>query len=122
MPTLTYAEAGLAALREEMRRDATIFHLSTDAPPALLEEFGPRRVIDTPISEEAILGAVWAPLGVENALVAGGVERRQEGFPEQVLDHHVGDQRLEHRHFDVLADAGALALDERGQNGDRERL
>ncbi len=56
MPTITYLEAISEAIAEEMRRDDKIFHLSTDAPPELLEEFGPARVRQTPIAESALTG------------------------------------------------------------------
>ena len=62
---LTYAEALNEALREEMRRDPTVFVFGEDVAvwggggifgvtKGLVEEFGPERVRDTPISEEAI--------------------------------------------------------------------
>ena len=40
MREITYAQAGAEALAEEMRRDPKTFEMSTDADPALLEEFG----------------------------------------------------------------------------------
>src|SRR5919199_4449443 len=63
--TLTYAEALNEALREEMRRDPAVFVMGEDVAvwggggifgvtKGLVEEFGPDRVRDTPISEEAI--------------------------------------------------------------------
>jgi acetoin:2,6-dichlorophenolindophenol oxidoreductase subunit beta len=62
---MTYAEALNEALREEMRRDPSVFVLGEDVAVwggggifgvtrGLVEEFGPKRVRDTPISEEAI--------------------------------------------------------------------
>src|SRR5438105_11309745 len=62
---LTYAEALNEALREEMRRDPRVFVMGEAVAVwgggrgfggrrGLVEEFGPRRVRDTPISEEAI--------------------------------------------------------------------
>lgn len=63
---ITYAEAIREALREEMRKDSTVFLLGEDigiyggafgVTQGLLEEFGETRVIDTPISETAIVGA-----------------------------------------------------------------
>ncbi len=51
MATLSYVDAGTAALAEEMRADPKIFHLSTDAPPELVAEFGSTRVRATPIAE-----------------------------------------------------------------------
>jgi len=62
---LTYLEAIREALAEEMRRDPKVFVLGEDvgayggafgATQGLYEEFGELRVIDTPISESAIVG------------------------------------------------------------------
>ncbi len=66
MAELTYREAVAAAMAQEMRRDPNVVFLGEDVAAAggvfkatvgLLEEFGPKRVRDTPISETAILGA-----------------------------------------------------------------
>ncbi|MFA7280155.1 MAG: alpha-ketoacid dehydrogenase subunit beta [Sterolibacterium sp.] len=66
MAELSYREAVVAAIAQEMRRDERVVFLGEDVAAAggcfkatvgLLEEFGPKRVIDTPISEQAILGA-----------------------------------------------------------------
>jgi pyruvate dehydrogenase E1 component beta subunit len=63
---LTYREAVAAGMAQEMRRDRNVVFLGEDVARAggvfkatvgLLEEFGPQRVRDTPISEQAILGA-----------------------------------------------------------------
>jgi pyruvate/2-oxoglutarate/acetoin dehydrogenase E1 component len=63
---LTYLEAVREALTQEMRRDPAVFLLGEDigvyggafgATRGMLEEFGPERVRDTPISEAAIAGA-----------------------------------------------------------------
>src|SRR3954447_10154876 len=62
---ITYAEALNEALREEMRRDETVFIMGEDVAnwggggvfgvtKGLAQEFGTERVRDTPISEEAI--------------------------------------------------------------------
>jgi 2-oxoisovalerate dehydrogenase E1 component beta subunit len=62
---LTYLEAIREALAEEMRRDAKVFVLGEDVgayggafgvTQGLHEEFGDARVVDTPISESAIVG------------------------------------------------------------------
>jgi 2-oxoisovalerate dehydrogenase E1 component beta subunit len=62
---ITYLEAIREALAEEMRRDARVFVLGEDVGPyggafgatqGLYDEFGEMRVIDTPISESAIVG------------------------------------------------------------------
>ena len=66
MAQLSYREAVTAGLAQEMRRDENVVFLGEDVAAAggvfkttvgLLEEFGPDRVRDTPISEQAILGA-----------------------------------------------------------------
>src|SRR5436189_110405 len=65
MREITYLEAIREGLVEEMRRDAKVFVLGEDvgsyggafgATQGLYEEFGEMRVIDTPISESAIIG------------------------------------------------------------------
>jgi pyruvate/2-oxoglutarate/acetoin dehydrogenase E1 component len=62
---LSYLEAIREALAEEMRRDPKVFVLGEDvgayggafgATQGLYDEFGEMRVIDTPISESAIIG------------------------------------------------------------------
>ena len=62
---LTYLEAIREALAEEMQRDPKVFVLGEDVGPyggafgvtqGLSERFGEMRVIDTPISESAIIG------------------------------------------------------------------
>jgi pyruvate/2-oxoglutarate/acetoin dehydrogenase E1 component len=65
MSAMSYLEAGKLALAQEMRRDATVWALGEDLGrggvfgqyKGLVEEFGPTRIVDTPISEAAILGA-----------------------------------------------------------------
>ena len=66
MAKLTYREAVAAGLAQEMERDERVYLIGEDvaaaggvfkATPGLLERFGPRRVRDMPISEEAITGA-----------------------------------------------------------------
>lgn len=65
MKRVMYREAIAAALAEEMRRDETVFVMGEDvaivggvykATKGLLEEFGPQRVRNTPLSELAIMG------------------------------------------------------------------
>ncbi len=67
MRELTYLEAIREALRQEMQRDERVFVIGEDVGAyggafgvtlGLLEEFGPERVIDTPISELAIAGTI----------------------------------------------------------------
>ena len=63
---MTYREAVAYGLAQEMERDGTVYLIGEDVAaaggvfkttPGLLERFGSRRVRDTPISEEAIVGA-----------------------------------------------------------------
>jgi pyruvate dehydrogenase E1 component beta subunit len=63
---MTYREALRLALREEMKRDPRVFVMGEEVgvfdgaykvTAGLLEEFGPDRVRDTPISEEGFVGA-----------------------------------------------------------------
>ena len=63
MRKVTYMQAGLDAVAEEMRRDPTTFHLSTDAPRPLLEEFGADRIRATPIAESAFTGMAIGAAG-----------------------------------------------------------
>ncbi|HVY83465.1 MAG TPA: alpha-ketoacid dehydrogenase subunit beta [Steroidobacteraceae bacterium] len=66
MAQLTYREAVARGIAQEMERDENVVFLGEDVAKAggvfkatvgLLEKFGPKRVLDTPISEQAILGA-----------------------------------------------------------------
>ena len=63
MRELTYNEAALEAIAEEMRRDPQIFYMSTDALPPLLNEFGPERIKATPITEAAFTGMAIGAAG-----------------------------------------------------------
>jgi pyruvate dehydrogenase E1 component beta subunit len=66
MAELTYRDAVSAGIAQEMRRDDSVVFLGEDVAAAggvfkattgLLDEFGSDRVKDTPISEQAIVGA-----------------------------------------------------------------
>jgi acetoin:2,6-dichlorophenolindophenol oxidoreductase subunit beta len=66
MARLTFVEALVEGIRDEMRRDPTVFLMGQDVglmggamqgSKGLIEEFGPQRVRDTPISESAMVGA-----------------------------------------------------------------
>ncbi|HJY48814.1 MAG TPA: transketolase C-terminal domain-containing protein, partial [Stellaceae bacterium] len=63
MRELTYNEAAVEAVAEEMRRDPKIFYMSTDALPPLLKEFGPERIRATPITEAALTGMAIGAAG-----------------------------------------------------------
>lgn len=65
MAVVTYLEASRLAIAEEMRRDTTVWAIGEDLGrggvfghyKGLVEEFGPDRVSDAPISEACIMGA-----------------------------------------------------------------
>ena len=72
MPTMQFREALRAAMTEEMERDDNVFlmgeevaeyHGAYKVSEGMLEKFGPRRILDTPISE-----AGFAGLGVGAAM------------------------------------------------------
>jgi acetoin:2,6-dichlorophenolindophenol oxidoreductase subunit beta len=71
MSAMSYLDAGRLALAQEMRRDPLVWALGEDLGRGgvfgqyrgLAEEFGGKRILDTPISEAAIMGtAVGAAL------------------------------------------------------------
>ena len=73
MAVMTYREALNLALREEMRRDDRVFVIGEEVglyegaykvTQGLLKEFGPRRIVDTPIAESGFTG-----VGIGSAMV-----------------------------------------------------
>ena len=70
---ITYREAMRQAIRDALQRDARVFLMGEDVgryggcyavSKGLLEEFGPERIRDTPLSESAFVGAgIGAALG-----------------------------------------------------------
>jgi acetoin:2,6-dichlorophenolindophenol oxidoreductase subunit beta len=63
MRELTYSQAAIEAIAEEMRRDPKIFYMTTDPITPLLEEFGPERMRATPIAESAMTGMAIGAAG-----------------------------------------------------------
>ena len=63
MRELTYAQAGVEAVAEEMRKDPRIFYMSTDPAVSLMKEFGNKRVRATPIAEGALTGIAIGAAG-----------------------------------------------------------
>jgi pyruvate dehydrogenase E1 component beta subunit len=66
MAEMTYADAAVLALQQEMQRDPRVWALGEDIGPdggiagqyrGLQLEFGPQRIVDTPISESTMMGA-----------------------------------------------------------------
>ncbi|HXV57146.1 MAG TPA: alpha-ketoacid dehydrogenase subunit beta [Gaiellaceae bacterium] len=104
MPELTYREAIRDAMSEAMRRDDDVFIMGEDiaemggsmgVTQGMLDEFGPERVRNTPISEMAIVGA-----GV-GAAVAGMrpiVEVMYQDFMTLAMEQLV-QQAAKHRYM-----------------------
>lgn len=67
MPVMTYADAAKLAIAEAMRADERVWCVGEDLGrggvfkqyTGLVEEFGPKRISDAPISEAAIMGAAF---------------------------------------------------------------
>ena len=94
-PTITVREALRDAMAEEMRRDDRVFIMGEEVAEyqgaykvtqGLLEEFGPKRVIDTPITE-------YGFAGIGTGAAMGGlrpiVEFMTFNFAMQAIDHIV---------------------------------
>src|SRR5215216_3680308 len=93
MVTITVREALRDAMAEEMRRDKDVFVIGEEVAEyqgaykvtqGLLQEFGPKRVVDTPITEHGFAG-----LGVGAALTGlrPVVEFMTFNFAMQAIDH-----------------------------------
>jgi len=102
MVTVTLREALRDAMAEEMRRDERVFvmgeevaeyHGAYKVTQGLLEEFGPRRVIDTPITE-------YGFAGIGTGAAMGGlrpiVEFMTFNFAMQAIDHIVNSAAKTH--------------------------
>ena len=91
---MSYAQAACLALSEAMRADSTIVALGEDLGRGgvfgqyrgLSEEFGPERIIDTPISEANIMGAA---VGMALAGLRPVVEMRVIDFALCAMDEIV---------------------------------
>lgn len=92
MPTLAYREALNQAMSEEMRSDKRVFLLGEEVgayngaykvSKGMLEEFGPKRVLDTPISE---LGFTGLAVGAAMAGLRPIVEMMTFNFSLVALD------------------------------------
>jgi len=90
---LTVREALRDAIAEEMRRDELVFLMGEEVAEyqgaykvsqGLLQEFGPRRVIDTPISEHGFCGI---GVGAAMAGLRPIVEFMTWNFAMQAMDH-----------------------------------
>ena len=95
MAVLTMRDALNAAMREEMQRDPTVFLMGEEVAEyqgaykvtrGLLEEFGPKRVIDTPITE---LGFAGLGVGAAMSGVRPIVEFMTFNFAQLAIDQIV---------------------------------
>ncbi len=92
MPVITYRDALRSAMAEEMERDERVILLGEDigvyggthlVTNGLIDQFGPRRVIDTPIAENGFTGAA---IGVSMAGMRPIVEMMTWNFSFQAAD------------------------------------
>jgi pyruvate/2-oxoglutarate/acetoin dehydrogenase E1 component len=104
MPEITYREAVRDAIGKAMRKDEDVFIMGEDiaemggsmaVTQGLLEEFGPERVRNTPISEMAIVGA---GIGAAMAGMRPIVEIMYEDFLTLSLEQIV-NQAAKHRYM-----------------------
>ena len=95
MATLTYRDALNQALREEMQRDPSVFLMGEEVgiyqgaykvSRGLLEEFGPQRIVDTPIAE---LGFAGIGVGAAMAGLRPVIEFMTWNFAVLALDQIV---------------------------------
>ncbi len=100
--TLTMREALRDAMAEEMRRDGDVFLMGEEVgqyqgaykvSAGLLEEFGPRRVIDTPIVEQGFAGI---GVGAAMAGLKPIVEFMSWNFAMQAIDQIVNSAAKSH--------------------------
>ncbi|SET70648.1 pyruvate dehydrogenase complex E1 component subunit beta [Paracoccus homiensis] len=93
MKSMTVREALREAMEEEMDRDATVFLMGEEVgeyqgaykiSQGLLDKFGPRRVVDTPISE---IGFAGIGTGAAFAGLRPIVEFMTFNFAMQAIDH-----------------------------------
>jgi pyruvate/2-oxoglutarate/acetoin dehydrogenase E1 component len=96
MRELTYNEAAIEAVAEEMRRDPKIFYMSTDPIPPLVREFGDKRVRATPIAEGALTGMA---IGAAGSGFRPIVDWRQVTFAFVAMDQIVNQASKIHYMF-----------------------
>src|SRR5262245_57806910 len=125
MPVITYREALRQALAEEMERDDSVFVIGEEVAEyqgtfrvteGLLERFGERRVVDTPISEEGFTGVA---VGAAMDGLRPVVEFMTINFCIRALD-----QIWNHAAKSCYMSGGQfpMAMVFRGPNGKGERL
>jgi pyruvate dehydrogenase E1 component beta subunit len=125
MATMTVREALRDAMAEEMRRDGDVFVMGEEVAEyqgaykvtqGLLQEFGARRVIDTPITEHGFAG-----LGIGAALAGlkPVVEFMTFNFAMQAMDHLI-NSAAKTRY--MSGGQVALSIVFRGPNGPASRV
>ena len=106
---MTYREALNQALREEMHRDSRVFVIGEEiglyegaykVTQGLLKEFGPQRIVDTPIAESGFSG-----VGIGAAMVVD--PRTLRPMDTEAI---VGSVRKTHRAVVVEAGAGFAGM------------
>jgi pyruvate dehydrogenase E1 component beta subunit len=111
MATMTYRDALNAALREELARDPDVFLMGEEVAEydgaykvskGLHEEFGPQRVVDTPISE---LGFAGLGVGAAMAGLRPVIEFMTFNFAflalDQVINHAAKMHYMSDGQFDI---------------------
>ena len=96
MREITYAQAGIEAVAEEMRREAKVFYMSTDPIVPLQKEFGEARVRATPIAEGALTGMA---IGAAGSGYRPIVDWRQVTFSFVAMDQIVNQASKIHYMF-----------------------
>ena len=96
MREITYAQAGIEAVAEEMRRDPKVFTMSTDPILPLQKEFGDTRVRATPIAEGALTGMA---IGAAGSGYRPIVDWRQVTFSFVAMDQIVNQASKIHYMF-----------------------
>lgn len=109
MPEIAFRQALREALQEEMRRDETVFLMGEEVAEyngaykvsqGMLDEFGPRRVIDTPIAE---LGFAAIGVGAASNGLRPVVEFMTWNFAvlalDQILNHAAKMLSMSGGHF-----------------------
>ena len=117
MAEKTYLQAISDGLREEMRRDKRVFVLGEDVGVyggafkvtlGFQEEFGPWRVLDTPLSETAIMGGATGAAMMGLRPVGGDAVRRLRVVRLGPPRHRRGEAAVAGRH--ARADRAAPAV------------
>jgi pyruvate dehydrogenase E1 component beta subunit len=120
MATMTYREALNAAMREEMARDPDVFLMGEEVgeydgaykvSKGLLDEFGPERVVDSPISE---LGFAGLGVGAAMAGLRPIIEFMTFNFAFLALDQVINNAAKMHYMSDGQFD---IPIVFRGPNG-----